>query len=262
MAKGSRGGQRAGGATSGSGQLQPQQQPQAQAQQQQPQIDDTQQAQAMSTQYSAFMQMSDDQKADAIKTAISQGIPDHLNKQSDYQKLIYNLGMNDKPTLVDDATLDSMKGTEVFRTVNAVYDRSTDLSFTAPQIAKQTQAGKITRVSNGGRAVYGDGIYFATDKSESSYYGSTRGNVNKTCMMRAKLNNNAKVISHRNAVTGVSQEISKGTKLGKVLRNCNRSSQASIYALAKGYNVIDAGNGYMNIINRGALTMSKTVKPI
>lgn len=262
MAKGSRGGQRAGGATSGSGQLQPQQQPQAQAQQQQPQIDDTQQAQAMSTQYSAFMQMSDDQKADAIKTAISQGIPDHLNKQSDYQKLIYNLGMNDKPTLVDDATLDSMKGTEVFRTVNSVYDRSTDLSFTAPQIAKQTQAGKITRVSNGGTAVYGDGIYFATDKKDSSYYGNTRGNVNKTCMMRAKLNNNANIISYRNAVSGVSQEISKGTKLGKILRNCNRTSQASIYALAKGYNVIDAGNGYMNVINRGALTMSKTVKPI
>lgn len=257
MAKGSRGGQRAGGATSGSGQLQPQQQPQ-----QQPQVDDTQQAQAMSTQYSAFMQMTDDEKADAIKTAISQDIPDHLNKRSDYQKLIYNLGMNDKPTLVDDATLDSMKGTEVFRTVNFVYDSSTDLGFTAPQIAKQTQAGKITRVSNGSTAVYGDGIYFATSKSESSYYGNTRGNVNKTCMMRAKFNNNASIISYRNAVNGVSQEISNGTKLGKVLRSCNRSSQASIYALAKGYNVIDAGNGYMNVINRGALTMSKTVKPI
>lgn len=226
------------------------------------QVDNTQQAPPMSSQYDAFMQMTDDQKAVAISTAISQDIPDHLNKNSDFQKLIYNLGMNDKPQVVDDATLNGMNGTEIFRTVDAVYDRSTDISYTAPQIAKQVQAGKITRVSSGGKAVYGDGIYFADNKRDSAVYGSTRGNVQKTCMMRAKLNSNAKVVSYTSAVRGVSNEISSNTALGNALKKCNSASRASIYALAKGYNVIDAGNGYYNILNRNAMTMSKNVNSI
>ena len=225
-------------------------------------VDDTQQAQPMSTQYDAFMKMSDDQRADAIKTAISQDIPDHLNKNSDFKKLIYNLGMNDKPTVVDDATLNSMNGTEIYRTVNSVYDRKTDLNFTAPQIAKQIQAGKITRVSSGGTAVYGDGIYFADSKFGSASYGNTRGNVQKTCIMRAKLNSNAKLINYYSASSGASQEIRKGTKLGQVLNRCSNTSRASIYALAKGYNVIDAGNGYYNILNRNAVTMSDSFNAI
>ena len=227
-----------------------------------PKIDDTQQAQPMSTQYDNFMKMSDDQKAQAISDAISQDIPDHLNKRSDFQKLIYNLGMNDKPQVVDDKTLNSMNGTEIYRTVNAVYDRQTDLSFTAPQIAKQIQAGKITRVSSGGTAVYGDGIYFADSKFGSASSGNTRGNVQITCMMREKLKGNAKVISYYSAQSGISNEIKNNTKLGKVLNKCNRTSQASIYALSKGYNVIDAGNGYYNILNRNAVTMSQTVNQI
>ena len=258
MAKGSRGGQRAGGLTSGSGNVQP---TQAQQQTQQPQVDDTQQVQAMSAQYDAFMQMSDDQKADVIDSMIKQGVPSHL-ADNDFQKMIYNIGLNDKPQLVDDATLDGMNGTELWRTVNNVYDRQNDISYTADQIARQVQAGRVTRVSDNGGSVYGRGIYFADDKTESSFYGNTRGNVKKTAQIRCKLNSNANLINHSKAVSGVNAEISKGTKLGKVLAKCDRHSQASIYALAKGYNVITSGSGYYNILNRNAVTMSKTINPI
>ena len=261
MAKGSRGGQRAGGATSGSGQLQPQQQQQAQAQQQQPQIDDTQQAQAMSTQYSAFMQMSDDQKADVITNAVAQGVPVHLS-QADFQKFIYNSGLNDKPDVVDDATLDSMNGQELFRNVNNVYDDNNDIGYTAQQIAKQVMAGKVTRTSDNGGSAYGRGIYFATTYGSSAMYGNTTGNIQKTAVMRAKLNNNAKIISYNNAVSGCKKEIASGSKLGKALAKCDRASAYSIYAMSKGYNVISDGyNDYMNVLNRGALTMSSTIKP-
>lgn len=61
MAKGGRGGQRANTSLLGGGNIQPTATPQTQ-QAQQPQVDDTQQAQAMSAQYDAFMQMTDDQK--------------------------------------------------------------------------------------------------------------------------------------------------------------------------------------------------------
>ena len=255
MAKGSRGGQRAGGLTSGSGNIQPT------PQTQQPQVDDTQQASSFSTDYNSFMAMSDDDKADVISNAINQDVPAHLS-DSDFQKFIYNSGLNDKPDVVDDATLNSMNGTELFRTVNNVYDRRNDVSYTADQIAKQVMAGRVTRTSENGGSVYGRGIYFADSKSDSTMYGNTRGNVQKTAQIRCKLNNNAKTIGYYSAINGVSKEIKSGSKLGKVLRKCDYDSQASIYAMAKGYNVITSGHGYYNILNRNAVTMSKTINSI
>lgn len=257
MAKGNRGGQKANTAVAGSGNIQPTQQ----AQPTQPQVDDTQQAQAMSAQYDAFMQMTDDQKADVIDAMIKQGVPAHL-ADNDFQKMIYNIGLNDKPQLVDDATLDSMNGTELFRTINNVYDSQNDISYTADQIARQVQAGRVTRVSDNGGSVYGRGIYFADNKSDSAMYGHYYGDVKKTAQIRCKLNSNAKVISHNKALQGVSAEKANGSKLGMVLRKCDYDSQASIYALAKGYNVITSGHGYYNILNRNAVTMSKTINPI
>lgn len=223
-------------------------------------VDDTQTASAFSTNYNAFMAMTDDQKADVISNAIKQGVAAHL-AQNDFQRFVANSGLNEKPDIVSDATLDSMNGTEIFRTVNNVYDKANDVSYTAPQIAKQVMGGKVTRVSDNGGSVYGRGIYFANSYSGSTAaYGNTSGNVKATAVMRAKLNNNAKVISHSSAVNGVSREISSGSKLGKVLSKCDSSSRASIYAMAKGYNVITSGHGYYNILNRNAITMSSDIK--
>lgn len=258
MAKGSRGGQRAGGSLSaGGGSLLNQQNQQSQ----QPQIDNTQTASDFSTDYKAFMAMDDDGKADVISNALKQGVPDHLS-QTDFQKFIYNTGLNDKPDVVDDATLDSMNGTELWRTVNNVYDRKNDISYGADQIAKQVMAGRVTRTSDNGGSVYGRGIYFADNQRESSYYGNTKGNVQKTAQIRCKLNSNAKTINYSKASSGASQEIRKGTKLGKALAKCDSKSQASIWAMANGYNVLTSGHGYYNILNRNAVTMSKSIKAI
>lgn len=257
MAKGSRGGQRAGGALSaGGGSLLQQNQ-----QNQQPQVDNTQSASDFSTDYKTFMAMNDDDKADVITKAVKQGVPDHLS-QTDFQKFIYNSGLNDKPDVVDDATLNKMNGTELFRTVNNVYDRQNDISYSADQIAKQVMAGRVTRTSDNGGSVYGRGIYFADSQRESSYYGNTRGNVKKTAQIRCKLNSNAKVINYNKASSGASQEIAKGTKLGKALAKCDSKSQVSIWAMANGYNVLTSGHGYYNVLNRNAVTMSKSINPI
>ena len=259
MAKGSRGGKRVttGGATAT---LNPTTQAQQQ-QTQQAQVDNTQTAQAMSADYQKFMAMTDDEKADFIGNVTSQNVPAHLSDTS-LQRFIYNSNMNDKPQLVDDSVLDTMNGTELFRTVNNVYDRQNDISYSADQIARQVQAGRITRTSDNGGSAYGRGIYFADDYTESSYYGNTRGNVQKTAVIRAKLNSNAKVISHSKAMSGCNNEIRSGSKLGRALRKCDSQSQISIYALAKGYNVISANNssGYFVILNRNAVTMSKSIK--
>lgn len=223
------------------------------------QVDDTQVASAFSTDYNKFMAMTDDEKADFISANIKQGVPAHL-AQNDFQRFVYNSGLNEKPDVVSDAQLNSMTGTEVFRTVNNVYDSKNDISYNADQIAKQVMAGRVTRVSDNGGSVYGRGIYFADSYSGSTSYGNTTGNVKKTAVVRAKLNNNAKVISHSQAQSGVRQEIASGSKLGKTLRKCDSSSQASIYAMSKGYNVITSGHGYFNVLNRNAITMSSDIK--
>lgn len=67
------------------------------------------------------------------------------------------------------------------------------------------------------------------------------------------------MIDYWKATSGVSNEISKGTKLGQALRRSDSASQVSIYAMAKGYNVISNGTGYYTILNRNALTVSKDV---
>ena len=223
-------------------------------------VDDTQVASAFSADYDKFMAMTDDEKADFISANIKSDVPDHLAK-NDFQRFVYNSGLNEKPTIVDDATLDTMTGTEIFRTVNSVYDRQKDLSYTGDQIARQVMAGRVTRVSDNGGSVYGRGIYFADSYGSSTSYGGTRGDVKKTAVMRGKLNNNAKVVNYHTASQGVSKEISSGSKLGKVLRKADSDSQVSIYAMAKGFNVISSGHGYLNVLNRNAITMSKDVKP-
>lgn len=257
MAKTSRGGKRTAGvsaptATAGASANQ-------QTQPQPVQTDTTQQAQAFSANYDNFMAMSDDQKADAISNLASQDVPVFL-ANNDFQKFTYNLGLNDKPQLVDDSVLDTMNGTELFRTVNSVNDTQNRMRWDADTIASQIQRGSVTRVSDSGGSAYGRGIYFADDYRESGFYGNSKGNIKKTAVVRAKLNSNAKVINYSTATSGVRNEILKGTKLGKALSKCDSASQASIYAMAKGYNVLTSGHGYYNILSRNAVTMSKTIK--
>ena len=228
------------------------------------QVDNTQTAQPFDNAYNDFMALTDDEKADVITNAIKQGIPAHLNDQSDFQKFLYNAngGINDKPEVVDDATLDTMTGTEMFRNVNGFYNNNTKWGYTGEQMAKQVQGGRYTYVSSDTKAYYGSGIYFADNYGESGKYGKTRGNVKATAVMRAKLNSNAKIITYDNAKNGARGEINKNTKLGKALSKCDYESRPSIYAMAKGFNVISANNGtgYYNILNRNAITMSKDIK--
>lgn len=261
MAKSSRGGKRtsASGGMSINPATQSATQAQVQTQTQQPQVDTTQQAQPMSANYDNFMAMTDDQKADVISNLANQDVPVFL-ANNDFQKFTYNLGLNDKPQLVDDSVLDTMNGTELFRNVNSVNDTVNRIRYGADEIANQVQRGSVTRVSDSGGSVYGRGIYFANDYREASYYGNNKGNIKKTAVVRCKLNSNAKVINYNTASKGASAEIRSGTKLGKALKKCDSASAVSLYAMVKGYNVITSGHGYYNILNRNAVTMSKTIK--
>ena len=210
--------------------------------------------------YDAFRQMTDDQKADVIMQARHTQVPIFL-AQNDLQKVMYGLKLNDKPTLVDDSVLDTMPGKELFRTVNATSDPTHRIKYSATDVANQTIRGTVTRVSDTGGSVHGRGIYFADDYNGSVAYGNSRGNASKTAVIRVKLSPNARTVSTAAAANGVSREISSGSKLGRALSKIGYQDQTAIWALAKGYDAMVAGNGYHVIINRSALIASKDIKP-
>ena len=212
----------------------------------------------MSADYDAFKKMTDDQKADAITQAAKTQVPVFL-AQNDLQKVLYGLKLNDKPTLVDDSVLDTMPGKELFRTVNATSNQQYRMKFTATDIAQQTIRGTVTRVSDTGGSVHGRGIYFADSYRGSTAYGNRMGNANQTAVVRVKLSPSAKTISENSAISGLSKEISSGSKLGRALSRIGHQDQTAIYALAKGYDAIVASNGYHVVINRSALVASKTI---
>lgn len=232
----------------------------------------TQQAQAQqgATQMASggaqgFSKLNSDQQAQMIESGINTQTPNFLS-DSDFQKFMFAHDLDGKPQVVDDKTLDSMKGKDLFRNVNAVYDKTTDVGYKADEIAQQIQFGDFTRFSDNGGSAHGRGLYFANDYGGSSVYGRTPNNVKQTAVIRAKLNNHAKVMYEKDAIRGADSEIQKGTKLGQALSKCSYKDQRSIYALAKGYNVIsrfsnvDAHNNYLVVLDRSALSVSSSIK--
>lgn len=212
-----------------------------------------------SASYDAFRKMTDDQKADVIMQARNTQVPVFL-AQNDLQKVLYGLKLNDKPTLVDDSVLDAIPGKELFRTVNATNDHANRIKYTAIDIAKQTISGSVTRVSDTGGSVHGRGIYFADSYHSSVSYGNRSGSVNQTAVVRVKLSPSAKVVTTSVAANGVSREISSGTKLGKALSKIGQTDRTAVWALAKGYDVMEGGYGYHVVINRSVLIASKDIK--
>ena len=205
--------------------------------------------------FSDFQDMTDDEKADVITSALGVGTPLFLD-DSGLQKFAYFTGMSDKPTVVSDSQLDSMQGTELFRTVNNAYNRKTDIGYTSNDIYKQIATGDFTMYSDSGGSAHGKGIYFADDFGSSRAYGSGSSD---TLMMRAKITG-GKTITESKLDSDYSKALSRGDKLALACSNADSSSARNLYGLAKGYSTIDCGWNYWVVLNRGAITMSSTTK--
>lgn len=214
-----------------------------------------------SASYDAFRQMTDDQKADVIMQARHTQVPVFL-AQNDLQKVLYGLKLNDKPTLVDDNVLDTMPGTDLYRTINAANDQANRIKYSATDVANQVLRGTVTRVSDTGGSVHGRGIYFADSYRGSTVYGNRSGSINQTAVIRAKLSSTARTIGTHTAENYAQREIASGSKLGKALARIAPRDQSAIWALAKGYDVMVASNGYHVVINRSALIASKAINPM
>ena len=209
--------------------------------------------------FDKFQKMTDDEKADVVTDALNTAVPAFLD-DSGIQRFAYYTGMSDKPTVVSDAAMDSIKGQDLFRTVNDAYNRQTDVGYTSKDIADQISKGSYTMYSDSGGSAHGKAIYFAGNYYESSVYGSTGKNP-KT--MRAKITS-GKAIDEGKLDTMYTNAVNSGDKLARACFRADSGSARNLYALAKGYSVItpsyNKSSGYYMVLNRGALTVSDTYK--
>lgn len=77
--------------------------------------------------------------------------------------------------------------------------------------------------------------------------------------MRAKVTSN-KVIKESKLSRDYSAALARGDKLAKACNRADYDSARNLYALAKGYDVVDDGS-YIMVLNRRAITMSSHTKP-
>ena len=200
--------------------------------------------------YDDFMKMPESQRIATMENIISNPaiqVPDYLDN-SDTSKVLYALGMNNKPTVVSDAQLDAMQGRELFRTV---YESGSMPPPSSDAILDQIRNGDYTQLSGRGGSAHGRALYFATDFRGSRIYGDGERNA---LMCRAKINSNAKIVSES---TLRNQMIAKGHSV----KGASNTDQRALYAISQGIDGWYSGS-YTMVINRGALTMSSTNKTI
>ncbi len=133
---------------------------------------------------SDVQQMDDTSMHDFLINVQSVDMPQFLC-DSHLQRMIYGLGMNDKPQIVSDKQLNAMVkqgAVPIYRTVNDSDDAVQGISMTSDDICDMMTDGSLSYV---GRGVHGDGLYFSDSKRGSKLYGNPGQNP-KT--LRAVLN--------------------------------------------------------------------------
>ena len=127
---------------------------------------------------SDFQKMSVDDQFDLVQKSIQgKAAGSYYTWDTDYQRFINNSGLDGAPNLVDDKTLDSMSGTETFRTTNE------NRAFPGKAIAVKTQTDDKLLYNAGGQEWYGKGLYSATSLGSSTAYG----NNSRAAVMRFKI---------------------------------------------------------------------------
>lgn len=180
-----------------------------------------------------------------------------LNAESGYQKLVYELGLNDKPKVLPAEEFDKLsKGqTLIYRGVRDVETLDSNLNInvlTAKEIHDQMKYGDKMYVGNGS---FGDGLYFTDSKGTAKNYG--RNNIKN--VVTAFIDSSKIKSIQFDKLSQIRQECySKQFEPGSK-KVSGLFSDISSFALYKGYNVIIAdggfGESYYNVLDRSILVI-------
>lgn len=201
---------------------------------------------------SDFQKMSVDDQFNLVQKSIQgKAAGSYYTWDTDYQRFINNSGLDGAPNLVDDKTLDSMSGTETFRTTNE------NRAFPGKAIAVKTQTDDKLLYNAGGQEWYGKGLYSATSLGSSLAYG----NNSRAAVMRFKVDD-SKIVSTSVVDMWEFKESRDKNSLYHKLDNAgyDPDTRRAILTLSKGYTAIDNENGYITILTRKGVNMSKSIK--
>lgn len=186
-----------------------------------------------------------------------------LNAESRFQRLVYELGLNDKPRVLSPEEFDKELGDDrdamIYRGVRDVETLDSNMKtnvLTAKEIHDQMKYGDKTYIGNGS---FGDGLYFTDSQITAKKYGGDDiGNV-----VTAFLNEKAKVIDF-DTLSQMRNDYYKNQFEPGAEKVSYMFSDISSFALYKGYNVIAAdggfGENYLNVLDRSVLTIREDDK--
>lgn len=169
-----------------------------------------------------------------------------------YQKLVLRMGLNNKPTELSDSDFNKY----VQQTGEPVIYRG----WSGQQSATRFTDPNSNYFHTGG-GIYGDGIYFSTDKYTAARYGIGFG---KKAITKMALSPQARVVDISDVRARMS---SSSTKLQRALYKAGHAGENNGYggndgeaqmALKMGYNVIKVSSDYYVGLTGDAFVVSKT----
>lgn len=193
--------------------------------------------------------------------------PDFLNTNH-LQKMVYALGMNDKPEIIsqqewDDQTVNAPFGgsaTVLYRTVNDTQLPG-NVTMTAKQMQDMLVGGDLSYMGNG---IHGDGLYFSDSEQGSKGYGRGGG---RSCTIACILSSKARPITEQNLKRAYDTFVKTHPQTRKALgfaRTHSSHDSLSQFALTQGYNVIISkqydGQNYYTVLDRGALSTTGKIE--
>lgn len=196
--------------------------------------------------YQQFMAMSMDERYDTVERIVNDRnlkVPSGVDN-TPTSRLIYGLGMENKPTVVDDSALDALSGKEIYRTV---YEQGTMPPPSTGDVTEMIRYSDYTQMSGSGGSFHGRAIYFATDFTDSTSYGSGEDNP---MVMRGKLNSNATIRSEQSLLRQMNRDVEWQRRTSYM-----GDDAISVYALSHGVDGWFDGT-YTMMVNRGAITFS------
>lgn len=203
--------------------------------------------------------MSDDQLAQAVISSRSVDMPNFLNDVPDQtQKFVYQVGLNGAPTIMDQQQFDQfLQQNGIPR--SQIMSRSVNGNgpYTAKQIADTFKYSELNYIGgkHGGQAS-GAGTYFDMNGGRNTGYGSG------ATMMAVYNPQTARVIDYNTLRNQAANFARSHPKFANAVGSFRAGSNgnASIYALAMGYNAISGGpvsHSYQNVIDRSAVIVVK-----
>ena len=207
-----------------------------------------------------FLKMSDAEKEQFIARVSSDPnirVPNYVDS-SLTSKVMYSLGMDKMPDVVDDATFDQMKANGDFQFNNDIFRTVYNApgGITGLDVAQSNLRYDYTQMSGSGGSAHGRAIYFAggqTGLAESmDYRSSAGGNVT----IRANVKKGAKIVNE----SDLSNHSMYQTYRNAGYNGADAKALTALSIGADGWRMNYSGYNYTMIINRGALAASSTVK--